>query len=372
MSQKLRPQYYRIYEALKGKIAVGTLPPGGQLPFERELCEQYSAQRITVRHALDLLVREGLIVKRPGVGSFVADPALPGEKPGSCHGVSPDARNTVLFVMMRNNNDVRNNSNAYNSQLFFIMERACRAHGLSLLFLPVGDASELRQRVESEPPVCALLVSHTAPELCEYLLRASIPALVINALDGRVISILPENLAGTYKAMDVLFSLGHSRIAFIGGMEHYVNAKERYLAYRVAHWTRGLAPDETLVMHGDWTFESGRHGMEALLALPAADRPTAVFCASDMMAIGTYEAIQSAGLAVGVDVSVIGFDNVPMCGYVLPHLSTMGVSLEQMTRVTMEHILIAIRGEPNASAPYAVRIPAEFIERPSLGPNKEL
>ncbi len=365
MKEKTAPQYVQIYEALKDKILSGGYGSGEMLPFERELCQHYAAQRITVRHALDLLSKDGLIKKRPGVGSFVADaPMAPGSREQAQR---PESRNKVLFIMTRNLNDVRSNSNAYNSQLFFTMERACRSRGLSLFFLPILSVEELRPHIENDPPACALLVSHTPEEISLYLMDAHVPVIAINSIDRHVVSIMPDNFSGIALVMEDLFSMGHTKIGYIGGSEHYVNAKERYLAYRVAYWLKNLPLDERWIKMADWTFRGGKEAMQELLALPEPERPTAVMCASDMMGFGTYEAIQSAGLTIGRDISVTGFDNVPMCDYVLPHLCTVDVCLEQMTNVAMEHLLAAAEGKINASGPYVVRIPVNLVRRDSCG-----
>ena len=105
------PQYQVIYDNLKAKIQSGELAPGSQLPFERELCEAFSVQRITVRKALDMLVQDGLIYKRAGCGSFVNAPHRESE---------PAQQGTLLFVMSKSQNDIRSNSSAYNAQLFFL------------------------------------------------------------------------------------------------------------------------------------------------------------------------------------------------------------------------------------------------------------
>jgi DNA-binding LacI/PurR family transcriptional regulator len=370
---RTNPQYAQIYEALKNKILSGGYEQGAMLPYERELCEEYTAQRITVRHALDMLLKDGLIKKRAGVGSFVADTSQKEDGMEQTRSPAlPEGRKTVLFIMTRNLNDVRNNSNAYNSQLFFTMERECRAHGLSLLFLPVLGVDELRQHIENDPPACALLVSHTMPEISRYLTSSSVPVIAINSISEHVVSIMPDNFSGIFLAMEELFSLGHTKIGYIGGIEHYVNAKERYLAYRVSYWQKNLPMNEQWVKTADWTFQGGKTAMQELLALPESIRPTAVLCASDMMGFGTYEAIQSGGLTIGKDISVMGFDNVPMSDYVLPHLCTVDVSLDHMTHVAMEHLLAAAGGKINESAPYVVRMPVKVIRRSSCGPNISL
>jgi DNA-binding LacI/PurR family transcriptional regulator len=368
MKMKPAPQYVQIYEALKDKILSGGYASGEMLPFERELCQQYVAQRITVRHALELLAKDGMIIKRPGVGSFVTEaPRLPGSRERALRPSQPESRNKVLFIMTRNMNDVRSNSNAYNSQLFFTMERACRSRGLSLFFLPVLSAEELGPHIENDPPACALLVSHTPAEISRYLMDAHIPVIAVNSIEQKAVSIMPDNFCGVALAMETLFSAGHTRIGYIGGSEHYINAKERYLAYRTAYWQKNLPMNEHWIKMADWTSQGGKAAMQELLELPQAQRPTAVMCASDLMAFGTYEAIQSAGLTIGKDISVMGFDNVPMCDFVLPHLCTVDVCLEQMTNVAMEHLLAAAEGKINAGGAYVVRIPVNLVMRESCG-----
>ena len=210
-------------------------------------------------------------------------------------------------------------------------------------------------------------MSHTLPEIRQYLLDASVPVIAINSVDEYSVSIMPDNFSGISLAMEELFSLGHTKIGYIGGTEQYVNAKERYLAYRVSYWQKNLPINEKWVKIADWTFQGGKIAMQELLALPDSIRPSAVLCASDMMGFGTYEAIQSAGLTIGKDISVMGFDNVPMSDYVLPHLSTVDVSLDHMTHVAMEHLLAAANGKINECAPYVVRLPVRVVRRSSCG-----
>jgi DNA-binding LacI/PurR family transcriptional regulator len=130
--------------------------------------------------------------------------------------------------------------------------------------------------------------------------------------------------------------------------------------------------NEKWVKNSDWTVQGGKTAMQELLALPESIRPTAVLCASDMMGFGTYEAIQSAGLTIGKDISVMGFDNVPMSDYVLPHLSTVDVSLDHTTHVAMEHLLAATSGKISECVPYVVRMPVTVIRRSSCGPKLSL
>lgn len=155
------PQYQTIYENLKEQILQGVYAPGSRLPFERELCEIYGVQRITVRKALELLVQDGMICKHPGKGSFVRD-----ENPASD---PPAASHTLLFAMNKSTSTLLNAS-AYNVQLFFLMEQLCLARGCTLIYAGIADAKELATLAEKHAIDGAFLAG-ALPEGCIELLN---------------------------------------------------------------------------------------------------------------------------------------------------------------------------------------------------------
>ena len=164
------PQYRIIYNNLKTQIQSGTYAPGSKLPFERELCEYYDVQRVTVRKALDMLVQDGLIIKQPGKGSFLRSNEFKEDNALAQAGI-------LMFVMNKSANDIRNNSSAYNAQLFFIMEQLCREKGYTLLYTGISSEMEI-QRLQTQYPVAGMfLVSSVRDEITEQILRAHIPVL---------------------------------------------------------------------------------------------------------------------------------------------------------------------------------------------------
>jgi LacI family transcriptional regulator len=93
------------------------------------------------------------------------------------------------------------------------------------------------------------------------------------------------------------------------------------LGYQQALAAHGIPHDDGLIQRGDYTEEGGYEGMQRLLTLPA--RPTAIFAANDMMAMGAILAIQEAGLSVPQDIAVVGFDDIPTARLVNPPLTTV-------------------------------------------------
>jgi DNA-binding LacI/PurR family transcriptional regulator len=134
---------------------------------------------------------------------------------------------------------------------------------------------------------------------------------------------------------------GHRRLGMICADPDFVVTQHRLAAYRQALAEAGLdAPDEYVVA-GDWTVETGQRGIEQLLALPTP--PTAVFAASDTIAIGALEAAEALGRRVPGDVAIVGFDDIPEAQWVRPRLTTVAqypaLMGEQLAVALFERIL---------------------------------
>lgn len=151
-------------------------------------------------------------------------------------------------------------------------------------------------------------------------------------------SVRVDNVAATRDATAYLLGLGHSRIAFIGGPEGSSTAQDRLLGYRQALTDAALTGCER---HTDFD-ERGGYG--ATRSLLDEMLPTAVLCANDRMAFGAYAALADAGLSVPADVSVIGFDDVPMASFVRPTLTTVAVPTYELGRAAMRLLQDALDG----------------------------
>jgi LacI family transcriptional regulator len=133
--------------------------------------------------------------------------------------------------------------------------------------------------------------------------------------------VMSDNNDGAAKAVRYLHSLGHRRIATITGLLETKPGADRLKGYRQALQATGLAYRDEYVAYGDFYVESGHRAMADLLALD--EPPTAVFAASDMMALGAIRAAGDAGLSVPADLSVIGFDDIQLADHMNPPLTTL-------------------------------------------------
>ncbi len=179
-----------------------------------------------------------------------------------------------------------------------------------------------------------VVTSRLTPADQRRLGRSHLPVVVIDPVDmpGQdVPSVGATNWAGGLSATEHLIELGHRRIAVIGGPEDFLCSRARIDGYRAALERAGIAVDPELVRHGNFHHEGGHDRARELLALP--DRPTAIFAGSDEQAFGVIEAARLAGLSVPGDLSVVGFDDLPMARWSSPPLTTVRQPLADMGRM---------------------------------------
>jgi LacI family transcriptional regulator len=178
------------------------------------------------------------------------------------------------------------------------------------------------------------------------LRQQGIPFIVIDdvlQMSSELPSIGATNWAGGMMATDYLLSLGHQRIATITGIPSHMTSIARVAGYRAALERRGIAVEADLIRPGDFHHESGYIQTHALLALP--NPPTAIFAASDLQATGVYRALYEHGCKVPDEMSVIGFDDVPIAERMSPPLTTMRQPLREMGRAAAQALLRMIANE---------------------------
>jgi len=191
----------------------------------------------------------------------------------------------------------------------------------------------------------------------------SIPVIAIDPHLGPsgLPTIDADNMTGARSAVQHLLDLGHRRIALIGGRADLESARLREVGYRAALQSAGIEPDPSLILTGDYRRATAIAPALELLGLP--DRPTAVFAANDLSALGVMEAARSLGLDVPRDLSVVGFDNIPESALSNPPLTTVSQPLQQMGATAIEMLVDLIQGRP-AEVTH-VRMPTQLVVRGS-------
>jgi LacI family transcriptional regulator, galactose operon repressor len=204
------------------------------------------------------------------------------------------------------------------------------------------------------------------PDLLE-LVRDGFPIVLQGTLpDVDVTSIDVDNVAGARGAVEHLISLGHRRIACITNAPLvYTAAQERLTGYREALRAAGVRDAEELIGEAAFDAASGHAAMAALLARTTFD---AVFVASDVVALGAIGALREAGLRVPGDVSVVGFDDIPLAAYFDPPLTTVRLPAFELGQAAGRALLDRIA---DRAVPVRTLLPTELIVRASTAPSSK-
>ncbi|EOD3576381.1 DNA-binding transcriptional regulator CytR [Cronobacter sakazakii] len=186
------------------------------------------------------------------------------------------------------------------------------------------DASKEEQR--NLPPM--VMANEFAPEL-------ELPTVHI------------DNLTAAFNAVNYLHELGHQRIACIAGPEEMPLCHYRLQGYVQALRRSGMTVDPHYIARGDFTYEAGANALEQLLSLPQP--PTAIFCHSDVMALGALSMAKRRGFRVPDDLSIIGFDNIALAEFCDPPLTTVAQPRFDIGREAMLLLLSQLNGHTVSS-----------------------
>ena len=214
------------------------------------------------------------------------------------------------------------------------------------------------RRIEPRPPVQSL---SGIPVV--YAMTQPAPAAGLadeGDEGGSAGAVLPDDEGGGFAAASHLISIGRRRIAHIAGPKRFLAARLRAQGFAAALAAAGLEPCGE-IRFGEWTEHWGREAAGLLLA----DRPDAIFCASDQIARGVSDTLRAVGRRIPDDVALVGFDNwLPMAMGALPPLTSVDPCLEEVGRVAATRLLAAIGGDHD---PGVHRVPTRLAVRESTG-----
>ncbi|HWE60865.1 MAG TPA: LacI family DNA-binding transcriptional regulator [Chloroflexota bacterium] len=176
--------------------------------------------------------------------------------------------------------------------------------------------------------------------------------------------VVPDDYNGAASAVDHLVALGHRRIAHIAGAAEVSTGNNRRRGYADALARHGLPVDPALIVDGTFREAGGYAAMGTLLT--RRPLPTAVFAVNDLAAMGALRATRQAGLDVPRDISIIGFNDLPVVAQMSPALTTLHVPLHAMGVAAAARLLARLTGTEQPDQP--VVMPVELICRESTGP----
>ncbi|MDI3298751.1 MAG: LacI family DNA-binding transcriptional regulator [Bacillota bacterium] len=173
-----------------------------------------------------------------------------------------------------------------------------------------------------------------------------------------------DNFGGARELVHALIEMGHHRIGYVGGGRTTFYSLHRLQGFQAALAERGIRPEPRWIREADWTSEGGRQA--TLDILRQESRPTALFVASDLMAIGALQAAAELGLQVPEDLSVAGFDDIRLASLVIPPLTTMSQPVYEIGRRLTAMLAEVLRGR--RPDPSGVILPPRLVLRESTAP----
>jgi DNA-binding LacI/PurR family transcriptional regulator len=210
-----------------------------------------------------------------------------------------------------------------------------------------------------------LIVMETLNEEIYRIVKEKIPYIVgIDTLHSDIDNVCYDRFEAAEKAVGHLIEKGHKRIAYLGGTDvsGCIRREKRYKGYLSALKDIGVDEDLSIVKNCEWDSKLCYAQTIELLSNP--DRPTAIFAASDLMAMIAMNAIFERNLKVPDDIAVIGLSNIEMSEYANPALSTIDVPKTQMGEIAAE--ILAGRMKGDHSLPKKIILPTSLIERNSV------
>ncbi|HCS38135.1 MAG TPA: LacI family transcriptional regulator [Anaerolineaceae bacterium] len=233
-------------------------------------------------------------------------------------------------------------NDAFLLQVLVGLEQAASKWGFHVLLKHIDhEKSDGYSQLITENHVDGIILSgplQNDPELIK-LHNEGVPIILLGQMVNTDIPFVDVNAElGSKTAVDYLISSGHKRIGMITNAKmDYSSAQQRKNGYLIALENAKIPVDEKLIKEGDFTPASGYSAMKELLTLSPA--PTAVFVASDVVAIGAIQAIKQAGMKIPQDIEIIGFDDIPMAEFYDPPLSTIRLPAYDLGRVAGDQLI---------------------------------
>lgn len=353
------PRYEKLRQLLKDKITESRMQVGDRFHSQNELMRTYGLSFSTVTRAMNDLVREGILRREQGRGTFVA--ALPAARDPLQSGV----RRVAVFIPW----DVRSPVHVSFRRIHATIEESLPP-GCALRLIPYSDELTRMERfLLSRDETDGVLFVYPHAEHLGFVQRVARtqPVVVIGAQPqgDETGCAFTDNRAGAENAVDHLVAAGHRTIGLISGAPGMTDTAERLEGYRAALRRHGLIHRESLVVYTHPLELNGYGALTELFDRNTDLHITAVFAAGDLLAIGAMAAARAMGLRVPGDLSIIGFDDIEEARGLEPPLTTVHVPIVELARrATAMLVAHADRRE----RPRVIELPSHIVERGTVGP----
>lgn len=352
--EKKRSAYLRIYEDIVLKIKRYQYVTGNFLPSERTLSEIYEVKRPTIRHALELLCKNGYITKIHGAGNKVIYGDFERKQQNS-------AANTIVYVMP--DSEAEQGPQPYHIEICTNLEKICGEKNYNLIFTKARIIGGLiPQWLYSEHVIGAIWVSNVSIELLETAYNINLPSIIFQNESSFFPKINLDDINGAYLATSHLIAQGCKQILHIAGMKSYIATERRIEGYKRALLTHGLPFNPENVLYGDWSYESG-HALASKILDTRFDID-GVFAACDLMALGCMNAAIQKKYSIPNRIKIVGIDDIEQS-----RTSQIPISTIRFSQNEVAALLFLALNEVfmKKSIPNEILVPATLIVRESSG-----
>lgn len=242
------------------------------------------------------------------------------------------------------------------------IEDFCKMHSIGIIRAFQSDEASIDTLQDADGLICIGKFSHEDIRKFINICR-NIVFLDMPVSDYKITTLTMDFRTAVYDALDYLTELGHTKIAYLGGKEYVGNQelfederKQAFISYMNRHEL-----DSSIIYEGSFSTASGYQMMQRLLE--NQDLPTAVFAASDAIALGAMRAVQEKGFSVPEDISIIGFNDSEMSSYTTPALTTIAAPAYDMGQHGANLIYAATN--LNINTPLKAKIPCQLVKRES-------
>ncbi|QUI22786.1 LacI family DNA-binding transcriptional regulator [Vallitalea pronyensis] len=207
------------------------------------------------------------------------------------------------------------------------VNRLMKERNYNLVMKAIDDLDGNYSMVNSKHYDGILVVSQKKEDdaFIKYIGALNLPVVVLNRkvdIPGTT-CVYSDDRVGAYQAVTYLIHQGHQKIGLIKGKQGFLNSRNRYEGYKMAMEDAGIPIHQAFIASGAFDVNSGYAAMNQILDANTSALPTAMFCSNDEMAFGAIKAIVERGLKVPDDISIVGFDDIEMCKYNTPELTTV-------------------------------------------------
>ncbi|MFA5646005.1 MAG: GntR family transcriptional regulator [Candidatus Ratteibacteria bacterium] len=347
-------RHYQVSKQIKQAIRRGHHQKGDCLPSERKLSEYFGVSRITIRRALDDLVRENILEKVIGKGTYVKDPFAPTMKGTRKLGITfwqenYEADHPATLEVLKGIAGVLAPLKHYTLEMIFVSPNVIRRFGY---------IEELRMNEFDGIILAGQEIPSDHVEKLNGLLNNLI---CTNRYNKNVLSVSIDFYSASLRMTEYLIRLGHEKIALVNGPEYSPIAGEVLRGYREAMYSCSLETCPEMLQYGNYDYEDGFALTERILADGA---PTALIVGDDFMALGAMGALKKAGLRCPSDVSIVSFNDFFFSRHASPALSTVRIPFRELGEEAARIITSLVEGKSVAGT----LLRGEFMIRESVAP----